>query len=563
MTAYLGGPPWPELDAALARRDLSAVLGLAEHSAEVDLAERQLVIGICRSVFHQADLAAEALLHSFHAFCQDRPIRAAVSAVFLGRMHYWMHDNPHVANGWFARARTLSAGQPDGIEHVIVALPLPGCDIDDVTALRGNAERSLELARRLGERNLEAKALSDLGTALVSLAAVEDGMTRLDEAMAMVLSGEADSPFVSGDVVCNLLTACGRAGDLARANEWTRVAEDQLRFGIEHGQAYIYAHCRSVMGQILCDAGRWQHAEVILRLAGTLGARSGPRIDGKARAALAELRVLQGRLADAERLVNDRRGHMDTALPLVSLHLARGEHRDVVGLARQALVNMGDDHVRAARLLIMLTDAQLALADAGAAETSVMRLDQIAADRELPVLAARAALARGMVAQHRGQLEAAREAFERGLAVLADAHWPLLLAELRLRLRLRLGQALADSDPPAAIAEARAAHLIWERLGSPESARSAALLNQLGLQATSTPRAIDATAALSPREQEVLQRLRTGSSNAEIAAELHNSVRTIEHHVSAILTKLGLRSRAEAAVYAASIEAAQPLKAEA
>jgi DNA-binding NarL/FixJ family response regulator len=118
-------------------------------------------------------------------------------------------------------------------------------------------------------------------------------------------------------------------------------------------------------------------------------------------------------------------------------------------------------------------------------------------------------------------------------------------------------------DPSAAIAEARAAHLIWERLGSPESARSAALLNQLGLRATSAPRAAGATATLSPREQVVLQRLRAGSSNAEIAAELHNSVRTIEHHVSAILTKLGLRSRAEAAVYAASIETTQPLKAEA
>jgi hypothetical protein len=79
----------------------------------------------------------------------------------------------------------------------------------------------VSLARRLGERNLEARALSDLGTALVSLAAVGEGMTRLDEAMAMAASGEADSPFVSGDVVCNLLTACGRTGDLTRANEWT------------------------------------------------------------------------------------------------------------------------------------------------------------------------------------------------------------------------------------------------------------------------------------------------------------------------------------------------------
>ena len=39
--------------------------------------------------------------------------------------------------------------------------------------------------------------------------------------------------------------------------------------------------------------------------------------------------------------------------------------------------------------------------------------------------------------------------------------------------------------------------------------------------------------------------------------------RAIEHHVSAILTKLGPRSRAEAAAYAASIETTQPLKAEA
>ena len=64
----------------------------------------------------------------------------------------------------------------------------------------------------------------------------------------------------------------------------------------------------------------------------------------------------------------------------------------------------------------------------------------------------------------------------------------------------------------------------------------------------------DATASLSRRESEVLDLLRDGLSNADIAARQHNSVRTIEHHVSAILTKLGLRSRAEAAAYAASLE---------
>jgi DNA-binding NarL/FixJ family response regulator len=161
------------------------------------------------------------------------------------------------------------------------------------------------------------------------------------------------------------------------------------------------------------------------------------------------------------------------------------------------------------------------------------------------------------VAQHQEESASARDAFELALRVLADDDWPLLRAELHLRL----GGLLTGQDPSAAIAEARAAHLIYDRLGSPEAAKSALLLNSLGLQASSRHRPQDATSALSRREYEVLQLLRVGSSNAEIARQLHNSVRTIEHHVSAILTKLGLRSRTEAAVYAASLEMLTPAQA--
>ena len=128
--------------------------------------------------------------------------------------------------------------------------------------------------------------------------------------------------------------------------------------------------------------------------------------------------------------------------------------------------------------------------------------------------------------------------------------WPLIRAELHLAL----ARLLADGDAAAAITEARAAHLIYDRLGSPLADASALLLNSLGVPATARPRRADATASLSRRESEVLDLLRDGLSNADIAARQHNSVRTIEHHVSAILTKLGLRSRAEAAAYAASLE---------
>ena len=48
---------------------------------------------------------------------------------------------------------------------------------------------------------------------------------------------------------------------------------------------------------------------------------------------------------------------------------------------------------------------------------------------------------------------------------------------------------------------------------------------------------------LTTREQEILELLTSGQSNDEISANLFISVRTVEHHVSAILGKLGATTR--------------------
>lgn len=55
---------------------------------------------------------------------------------------------------------------------------------------------------------------------------------------------------------------------------------------------------------------------------------------------------------------------------------------------------------------------------------------------------------------------------------------------------------------------------------------------------------------LSPREQEVLALIVEGLTNREIAAELGIAVNTVRNHVQSILTKLEVRNRVQAAVYA-------------
>ena len=61
-------------------------------------------------------------------------------------------------------------------------------------------------------------------------------------------------------------------------------------------------------------------------------------------------------------------------------------------------------------------------------------------------------------------------------------------------------------------------------------------------------------AGLTDRQLEILRLLATGLSNAEIARRLVVSTRTVDHHVSAILGKLGVRTRRAAAARAADLE---------
>jgi DNA-binding CsgD family transcriptional regulator len=63
---------------------------------------------------------------------------------------------------------------------------------------------------------------------------------------------------------------------------------------------------------------------------------------------------------------------------------------------------------------------------------------------------------------------------------------------------------------------------------------------------------------LTRREREVLGLIRAGHTNAEIAAKLFISVRTVAHHVSAVLAKLDAPTREVAASHAARLGLAGP-----
>ena len=96
--------------------------------------------------------------------------------------------------------------------------------------------------------------------------------------------------------------------------------------------------------------------------------------------------------------------------------------------------------------------------------------------------------------------------------------------------------------------EARSALNAFDRMGArSEADQAVAFLRGLGVKGRTGPR--DGV-VLSRREQEVLSLVAGGLSNAEIAARLYISVKTAGHHVSNILTKLGVRSRTEATAYA-------------
>jgi DNA-binding CsgD family transcriptional regulator/tetratricopeptide (TPR) repeat protein len=109
---------------------------------------------------------------------------------------------------------------------------------------------------------------------------------------------------------------------------------------------------------------------------------------------------------------------------------------------------------------------------------------------------------------------------------------------------------LAESGDEEATLEAL--HALEGLRAAPAAARVRERLRAMGSRVPRGPRAVTRAnpAGLTPRQLAVLTLLREGLTNAEIADRLVLSVRTVDHHVAAVLDKLGVRSRRDAAAAA-------------
>jgi DNA-binding CsgD family transcriptional regulator/putative sterol carrier protein len=485
------------------------------------------------------ELATELKERAFAAYRQEGDaVKAADTARWLAFLHGTYEGNFAVASGWMGRAKTMLEAVPECAGHGWLVLDT--AVFADTAAEREKcAISAMAIAKRFGDTDLEFGALALLGECQVATGRVAEGMRLLDEAMAATTGGEVSSHGTVGEICCRLLSACEYATDVRRAEQWMDVIGRTVAW-----TDFVVPTCRTHYGGILVALGRWEEAEAELHDAletfrrGYRGDAAFPLMR------LADLRVRQGRYEEAERLLEGADWHPKARRAAAAIALGRGD----LGLAEElaALCMEGADPVDpgCAPVLALLAEVQVRRDERAAAEKTVARLDALAEAAGDALVTALLHLTEGRVAAAAGD-ERAVARLRTALECLAALNLPLEAG----RARLELARALARGSADAAAAEARLALRAFERLGAARDAdAAAALLRELGEGGRAHRRS---RGPLTPRETEVLGLLASGLSNADIADRLVISRRTAEHHVASVLSKLGLRSRAEAAAYAA------------
>ena len=401
------------------------------------------------------------------------------------------------------------------------------------------ARAAVDIGRRFGALGLEYDALGYVGKARIELGAVDEGMRLIDEAVAAVASGLVTDAWAAGSIYCSLFHACEMAIDVVRAEQWLASVDHYVD---RTGERPISAICRMHYGGLLTFAGRWADAERELETALSIYRTTyrGTRFEALLR--LADLRARQGRLEEAERLLDGYEDQALAVLPRARVLLARGEPELARAVLHRHLPRVPCDLPAAPRVALAV-DISLACGALDEALDRAAELEQLAAACDVASVRGFAARSRARIATVTGEGDPV-EHHEAAIVAFADA----ALAHDLARTRLELAELVAADQPAVARGEARSALDGFQLVGAPQDADAAAdLLRRLGAGGRSRARS---DGRLTARQREVLALLAEGLSNAEIAERLFISHRTVEHHVSAILSTLQLKSRAEAAAHA-------------
>ena len=139
------------------------------------------------------------------------------------------------------------------------------------------------------------------------------------------------------------------------------------RTGERYGCPFLYAECRTYYGRVLFENGDWSAAETFLTDAISMSRGVFVAPYAFAAGTLAELRLAQGRIEDAARVLRGVEGREEAAAAVASVHLAQGEPSAAAAVLRRRLAATSPDRLDVAAVIELLGEAEIALGDGEAA----------------------------------------------------------------------------------------------------------------------------------------------------------------------------------------------------
>jgi LuxR family transcriptional regulator, maltose regulon positive regulatory protein len=536
---------------ALARTEWERGRTLFEAAAERDESAEALEgLSLAAWWLDDAETMFSTRERAYRLYRRDGDVLSAGRlATLFGIDYFSFRGEPAIGNGWFRRAHRLLEALPPVSEHGWLWIwegQIRLLEDNDPATARRLGHEAAELGRALADPDIEMTGLGLEGLAAVTAGEISEGMAKLDEATAAAVGGEMSLPAGMGATCCYLIFACERARDFDRAGQWCKRVQELC---LQWRWVSLFSTCRTHYASVLLSQGAWKEAEAELEAATREleATRPGKVTDGIVR--LAELRRRQGRLDEADRLLERISFSPHALFGLAALAFDRGQAADALDLIdrflRQIPIENRTDRAAAFELAVR---AHAALGEAEAGRAPLAELEALADAVATDPMRASAALARGVLARAAGEYAEGRRRLEDAVDLFQRSRVPFESAQARLELAQVLVE-LGRED--LALREARSAQAALGEVGAGlEAHRAAALLRQLG---AAPPRRGhgEPTFGLSARELEVLRLVAQGLSNQRIAEALVLSEHTVRRHVANILKKMGAPSRTAAATLAA------------